>query len=97
MYFCKSLNNTPQDGLPQVNALQEGNYKDKDMILYIHREDRVHMLFLQSSELGLPHPLTRRRECVPPSFDCGGWGTHSLAGEGVEGPNSGEGKTLCIL
>jgi hypothetical protein len=28
------------------------------------------MLFLQSSELGLPQPLTRRRVCPPPQF----WG-----------------------
>ncbi len=36
-------------------------------------------LFLQSSELGLPHSLTRRRVCPPPlvpggTFACGGWG-----------------------
>ncbi len=40
-------------------------------------------LFLQLLELGLPHPLTRRRVC-PPLFVPGG-GAHSLAGEGVEG------------
>jgi hypothetical protein len=39
------------------------------------------MLFLQSSELGLPQPLTRRRVCPPP-FGSGG-GAHSLAREGV--------------
>jgi hypothetical protein len=30
-----------------------------------HRVDIVHGFFLQSSELGLPHPLTRRRVCTP--------------------------------
>jgi hypothetical protein len=35
-------------------------------------------LFLQSSELGLPHPLIRRRVCLP-TFGPGGRGT--LAGE----------------
>jgi hypothetical protein len=38
-------------------------------------------LFLQSSELGLPHPLSRRRECPPP-FGPGGR-AQSLAGEGL--------------
>jgi hypothetical protein len=33
-------------------------------------------LFLQSSELGLPQPLTRRRVCLPPVL---GGGAHSLA------------------
>jgi hypothetical protein len=37
-------------------------------------------LFLKSSELGLPHPLTRRRVCPPPSGSGGGGGTHLLAG-----------------
>jgi hypothetical protein len=46
-------------------------------------------LFLQSSELRLPHPLTRRRVC-PPLVQ--GEGAHSLAGEGGwGGPNSDEG------
>ncbi len=38
-------------------------------------------LILQSSELGLPHPLTRRRVCPPPLVP--GGGAHSLAREGV--------------
>jgi hypothetical protein len=60
----------------------------------VHRVD----IFLQSSELG---PPTR----IPSSFGTGG-GTHSLAGEGVGGPNSDEGgqtlwysryiSTLCV-
>jgi hypothetical protein len=40
-------------------------------------------LFLQSSELGLPQTLTRRRECPPPLVPGGGGGAHSLAREGV--------------
>jgi len=38
-------------------------------------------LFVMSSELGLPHPLTPC-ECVPPPL-FGEGGTHSLAREGV--------------
>jgi hypothetical protein len=40
-----------------------------------HRIGRV-LLFLQSLELGLPQPLTRRRLCLPPVL---GGGAHSLA------------------
>ncbi len=40
-------------------------------------------LFLQSSEWGLPHPLTRKQVCPPP-FGSGGGGAHSLGDEGVE-------------
>jgi hypothetical protein len=36
-------------------------------------------LFLQSSQLGLPQPLTRRRVCPPPLVP--GGGAHALAGE----------------
>jgi hypothetical protein len=39
-------------------------------------------LFLQSLDLGLPHPLSRRRVCPPPPFGPGGR-AHSLAGEGL--------------
>jgi hypothetical protein len=45
-------------------------------------------LSLQSSKLGLPHPLTRRRMCTPSPFLVPGGRAHSLAGEGVGGPNS---------
>ncbi len=51
-------------------------------------------LFLQSSELGLPQPLTRRRSCPP--FGWGG-GTHALASGGVGGPNSDEGTDTVVL
>ncbi len=53
-------------------------------------------LFLQSSELGLPQPLTRRRVC-PPLLVGGGGGGNSLAGEGVVGPNSVEGTDTVVL
>ncbi len=51
-------------------------------------------LFLKSSELGHPHPLTRRRVCPPP-FVPGG-SAHSLAGEGVHGgvPMRTRGNTM---
>ncbi len=39
------------------------------------------MLFLKSSELGLPQPLTRRGVCPPPPVL--GGGAHSLAREGL--------------
>jgi hypothetical protein len=56
---------------------------------------RVTRLFLQSSELGLPHPLTRRQVCPSPFGS--GWGTHSLAGEGLGDPNYNEGTDTVVL
>ncbi len=50
-------------------------------------------LSLQSSELGLPHPLTRRRVCTPHLIQ-GGEGRPSLAGEGVGVPIPTRGQTL---
>ncbi len=52
-------------------------------------------LLLQSSELGLPHPLTRRRVCLPP-FGSGGRGGAQRTrlrerGGGGGGPNTDEG------
>jgi hypothetical protein len=47
-------------------------------LLYIAQSRQSARLFLQSSELGLPGPLNRRRVC-PPSFDWGGGG----GGEGA--------------
>ncbi len=51
-------------------------------------------LFLQSSELGLPHLLTRRRVCTLHPFGCGG-GAHSLAGQGVGESQFGRGDRHC--
>jgi hypothetical protein len=50
-------------------------------------------LFLQSSELGLPQPLTRRRVCPPP---CGSGGRNTLAGKRGDGriPIPTRGHTL---
>ncbi len=48
-----------------------------------HRVGRVLSLFLQSSELGLPQPLTHAGERAPPPPLVPGWGAHSLAREGV--------------
>jgi hypothetical protein len=49
-------------------------------------------LYLQSSELGLPQPVTRRRVCPPPRF----WGEDTLAGERGVGrvPIPARGHTL---
>jgi hypothetical protein len=56
--------------------------------------------FLQSSELGLPHPLTRRRVCtLPPSY-FGSWGGgHTRLRERVGGGglNSDEGTDTVVL
>jgi hypothetical protein len=48
-------------------------------------------LFLQSSELGLPQPLTPR-ECAPPRS---GGGAHSLTREGVGESQFQRGDILC--
>ncbi len=53
--------------------------------------------FLKTSELGLPHPFTRRRVCTPPPPAFGSGGAHSLAGERVGGPNSDEGADTVVL
>ncbi len=50
--------------------------------------------FLQASELGLPHPLTRRRVCTPPPFGSGG-GDTLACGTGSGGvPIRTRGQTL---
>ena len=48
-------------------------------------------LSLQASKLGSPTPSVAG-ECSGP-----GGGTHSLAGEGVGGPNSDEGRDAVVL
>jgi hypothetical protein len=50
-------------------------------------------LFLQSSELGHPHPHTSRRVCSPIGS---GRGAHSLAGEGVGESQFKHSRTLYI-
>ncbi len=52
-------------------------------------------LFLQSSDLGLPHPLSRRRVAPPPTL-WSGEGTHSLAGEGL-GESQFRREDICTL
>jgi hypothetical protein len=53
-------------------------------------------LFLQSSELRLPHPLNRRRVCSPLLWFRGGYTL--TAGEGVGGGlNSDEGTDTMVL
>ncbi len=60
-----------------------------------HRVDTSAELFDQSSELGLPHPLIRRRVCLSPLVP--GEGAQSLAGEGVASPNSDKVKFVFFL
>jgi hypothetical protein len=57
----------------------------------IHRVDRVLGIFSSRPNWDSPNPLTRRRVGSPSFGSGGGRGTHSLAGEGVGGPNSDEG------
>jgi hypothetical protein len=62
-----------------------------------HIVDGAISFFLQSSELGLPHPLTRRRvlsELSPPPL-WGGGGAHSHAGEGVVESHSDQPFFIC--
>ncbi len=51
-------------------------------LLYVAQSWQSARLFLQSSELGLPRPLNRRRVCPPLLWLGGGGGAHSPAGEG---------------
>ncbi len=53
--------------------------------------------FLQSSELRLPHPFTRRRVCSLILWFGGGGDTHSLRERGWGGPNSDEGTDTMEL
>jgi hypothetical protein len=50
--------------------------------------------FLSSRPNWVPHPLTR--ECCSPPLDPSEE-THSLAGEGLAGPNSDEGTDTLVL
>jgi hypothetical protein len=59
------------------------------------KEDRV-LAFFSSPLNWDPPPLIRRRVCRHPSFGSGG-GTHSLAGEGAECPNSSKGTGIVAL
>jgi hypothetical protein len=45
--------------------------------------------------IGSPNPLPRKRVCLPPIWVLGG--PHSLAKEGVGGPNSDEGTDTLVL
>jgi hypothetical protein len=54
-------------------------------------------LFLQSSELGLPHPLSRRRVCPPPTLWSGGGGHTRLRERGWGSPNSDKGTYTVVL
>ncbi len=65
----------------------EGNWI---FIRIYHREGRVLSFFFQSSELGLPHPLTRRRACPPspPPLVLGLGHTH-LRERGLQIPTRG--------
>jgi hypothetical protein len=73
----------------------EGQYGRVQVAISRSQSRQSAKLFLQSSELGLPQPLTRRRVCPPPSVP--GVGPHSLAREGWESPSSDEGTYTVVL
>ncbi len=54
-------------------------------------------LFLQSSELGLPHPLTRRRVCPPLWLGGGGGGGHTRLRERGWGSPSSDERTYTVV
>jgi hypothetical protein len=74
-------------------GLQAGSNKGASQVYKLYRlyertsnpqSRKSAKLFLKSSELGLPQPLTRRRVCPPPRF----WG---------ESPNADEGTYTVVL
>jgi hypothetical protein len=66
-------------------------------LVALHRVGRVLSVFLQSSELGLPHPFSRRRAC-PPTLWSGGEGTLACGrGVGWGSPNSDEVTYTVVL
>ncbi len=78
----------------QLELLLLAQYKPQIKSGYWSTQSRQSArLFLQSSELGLPHPLTRSRACPPPLVQRG-WDT--LACE-RGGPNSNEGTYTVVM
>ncbi len=67
-------------------------HSSKTAVLGAQIRQSAMLVFLQPSELGLPHPLSRRRVC-PPFGSGGGGGAHSLAGVGIV-PIPTRGQTL---
>jgi hypothetical protein len=69
----------------------------------VHRVDRVLSFLSSRLKLGLPHPLSRWRVCLPPLILGEVLSAHSLAGEGVGlgggggGPNSNEDTQTGVL
>ncbi len=53
-------------------------YEEEKIVRVYTQSRQSAKLFLQSSELGLPQPLTRRRVCPTPRLVPGG-GAHTLA------------------
>jgi hypothetical protein len=71
---------------------ETGSKKKKKRSLKCRQSAR---LFLQSSELRLPHLLTRRQVCSPLLWFRGGYTL--TEGEGWGGPNSDEGTDTVVL
>jgi hypothetical protein len=79
-YYDKSILKTPliNPDIVKIKILD----RDRGQEGPLHTQSRQSAkLFLKSSELGLPQPLTRRRVCpLPPVL---GGGAHSLARDGL--------------
>jgi hypothetical protein len=83
---------TPHPGDPYLDFRMRSNvfnrlpnYRESGFIVLLIPQSRQSAkLFLQSLELGLSQPLTRRRVCPPPPQPpVLRWGAHSLAREGL--------------
>ncbi len=78
-----------------VKKSGEGRWKGGGgncVLRWEHRVDTVLGFFSSRPRIGTPPPPHPQASvCVPPLIWFWGRGTHSLAREGVEGPNSDEG------
>jgi hypothetical protein len=70
--------------------------RHRKMGSYTAQGRQIANLFLQSSKLGLPHPLTRKRVCPSP-FSFRGEGHTRWRERGWESPNSNEETYTVVL
>ncbi len=76
-----------QDSMPnQIQIQTKLGFKRNTWCYCLPQSRQSARLFLQSAEMGPPHPLTRRLVCPPLWFREPGWGG---------GPNPTWGQTLC--
>jgi hypothetical protein len=74
---------------------KNNKYRKEKRIRWKAQSRQSARLSLQSSEFGPAIPLPADQCCPPPTLVSGG--KHSLAGEGVYGPNSNEGTDTVVL